>query len=253
MTYTVTQLVTDFNGSAGNHSLVLNLNINLNPRCSSYLKLNIEIIELNFSWVAYLYLEVLSEVFKQRLRVLQADTLIQFSCNFHIEIYWSSLNIRRVPTHKISTMFQLSNLSLLALVIFGALTQSYSFRPAGFRRSNFIYAVKNSASEITPVVAGTVAPEVADTAAIVTDYSQAKMGMCCDEDFCFPEPPATETGADKFCRIPPRNLLDISIFLLHFLLLHITSRSYYQMPVNEKWAWYWMDKPWRWSCHSNWS
>ena len=95
MIYTVTQLVTDFNGSAGNHSLVLNLNINLNPRCSSYLKLNIEIIELNFSWVAYLYLEVLSEVFKQRLRVLQADRYVnsiflQFS-------YWNILIVVKYP------------------------------------------------------------------------------------------------------------------------------------------------------------
>jgi hypothetical protein len=94
-------------------------------------------------------------------------------------------------------MFQLSKLSLLALTVFAAIVQSYSFRSTGFRRPSFVYAVKNSASETTPVVAGTVASKDADAAAIVTDYSQAKMGMCCDEDFCFPEPPATETGADR--------------------------------------------------------
>lgn len=121
-------------------------------------------------------------------------------------------------------MFQISNISLLALVILGALEQSYSFRSAGFRRTSLIYAVKNSASEITP----TVTSKNADAPAIVTDYAQPKMGMCCDEDFCFPEPPATETGTDNFRRKPPENLLNVSVLTSFFhscsILLGLTIR-----------------------------
>lgn len=125
-------------------------------------------------------------------------------------------------------MFQISNLSLLALVILGALEQTYSFRSASFRRISLIYAVKNSASEISPVVAGTVTSKNADAPAIVTDYAQPKMGVCCDEDFCFPEPPATETGTDNFRGIPPENLLNVSVLTLFFfscsILLGLTIR-----------------------------
>lgn len=104
-------------------------------------------------------------------------------------------------------MYNLSSLSLLTLVILGVVEQSYSFRPAAFGRSSFFLAAKNSATEISPV-----ASKAADATSIVSDPS-VKLNACCDEDFCFAEPPATETGADS---LPMINLENVHILTSFF-------------------------------------